>query len=66
LQGFSPEVLYLVNENSQSTGVEQMKFVLTKTLDGKEVETADVVARMNVILKGEVIISSILRVLMSF
>lgn len=52
-QGFSDEFLRKLDSISHSTGVYQMKYLLEKMLENKEVTTPDVVARSNVIVEGK-------------
>ncbi|CAG9808325.1 unnamed protein product [Chironomus riparius] len=50
-KGFSDEFLRKLDSISHSTSVYQMKYLLEKMLENKEVSTPDVVARSNVIVE---------------
>jgi hypothetical protein len=52
LQGFTPELLSILNESSQHTGDHQMKFLLEEMLKRKEVTAADVLSRVNFVITG--------------
>lgn len=52
LQGFSPALLRDLHESSRQTGDRQMKYLLDTMLERKEVTAADVLSRVNFILKG--------------
>lgn len=51
-QGYTPELLKILNESSQYTGDYQMKFLLEEMLNRKEVSAADVLSRVNFVITG--------------
>ena len=52
LQGFTPELIRDLNYSSQLSGEAQMKYLLEKMLERKEVTAADVLSRANFIISG--------------
>lgn len=52
LQGFTPDLMKMLHESSRHTGDYQMKYLLETMLERKEVTAADVLTRVNFIIKG--------------